>query len=122
MHDCIFNDTNFIWQLKISAETFCYIPEETYIYKYHDSTSMGENTDKVPYNIFPVLDFLQDFLEKNNVSEKLWKLYYAFKFYTLNKIHAGLSPQVKLEYFKEVSKTIKHDPDITHLLMMHSLD
>ena len=122
LHDCIYNDTNFIWELKITANTFCYIPEETYIYKLHDSTSMGTNANKVVYNIFKIFDFLKIFLQEYDISDKLWQIYYVFKFFTLHKVHAGLSPQIKLDYFKQVSKFIKEDPDIAHLIMMHPID
>jgi len=121
--DCIFNDTDFIWKLKIKAKTFCYIPNEVYIYRMHNnSTSTCSNADKVISNIFTILDCLKDFLDKEKISEKLWNIYYVFKFYTLYKMHAGLSPMIKLNYLKEVSKYIQSDIDITHLLMISNID
>lgn len=121
--DCIYNDTNFIWELKIRARTFCYIPDEVYIYNiYGDSTSGSSNSNKTISHIFLVFNYLNEFLKQSNISEKLWKLYYVFKFFTLNKMYAGISPQTRLNYFHKVSKEIENDMDITHLLMMYPMN
>ena len=73
--------------------------------------------------IIQVLKFcFEKYLNSLNISEKLWKIYYVFKYFTFNKMCAGILPQTKLEYLHNVSKAIKNDMDITHLLMMHPIE
>ena len=80
--DCIFNDTSFIWQLKIAANSFCYIPD--YVYEQHmhnDSTSGSIHAnDDTPFDIFDSFNHLEKFLKARGVSTNIWLLYTIYKF------------------------------------------
>ena len=120
LSDRIFNDTDFIWELKIKAKNFCYIPEEVYINKMHsDSSSGSKNIEKIAYEMFYIIEYLKEFLEKEQVSDKIWQLYYAYKFYSLQKMHVGSPLMIQYKYNKRISEAIRNDPDVTHLLMIY---
>ena len=67
--DYIFNDTDFIWKLKIMAQTFMYVPDYIYIQHEHkDSASGSGNTKTNAFNIFESFNNLERFLSSGSCS------------------------------------------------------
>ena len=79
--DCIFNDASFIWQLKIAAKTFAYIPDIVYQQHHHDDSTSGpvHAYDGTSFNTFLSFNHLEKFLKQRGVSEQIWRYYTMYK-------------------------------------------
>ena len=116
--DYVFNDTDFIWKLKITAETFCYIPD--YIYKqneHKDSTSGSLNNNKYVFEIFKCFDNLEKFLKEQSVNYDIWQYYTLYAFRMLLGHSGGNFTQENYQKFLDKIKSVLlRNPDISYLL------
>ena len=81
LDDCVYNDSGFIWKLKVLAQSYCYIPKYIHIYNEHkDSVSGIENINKYQLALFDMFSNLAYFLKIHNVNSYVWTLYAMFEF------------------------------------------
>ena len=80
--DCIFNDASYIWELKIEAKSFCYLPEYIYKQNHHKDSTSGSihANDNTAFGIFESFNYLEKFLKMHGVSSRIWLLYTIYKF------------------------------------------
>ena len=121
--DCIYNDTDFIWRLKLLAKSFYYIPDRVYIHNDHeDAVSGANNADKNTFETFRMFQFLEQFLHEQKISSNLWDYYFAYKFIRFYVQSCGLTPKTKASFFQQVGEAIKTDRNIAYIFSIYPLD
>lgn len=116
--DCIYNDTSFIWKLKILAKHYCYAPE--YIYKqnqYASSTSGQNNVNKNVFQIFYAFEDLRNFIQNLNLSYE-FTLYFSCYEFRMLLGHTGgtLKTNIHEQYMDRFAKEIQKNPNILDLV------
>ena len=113
--DCVFNDADYIWRLKIASNSFRYIPN--YIYEHHhheDSVSGKKNANVNSFHIFTVFKELEKFLKEQGASQRLWQLFTMYKFRMLYGQGDNLSPELRIKYMQQVKEAFQFEFDITN--------
>ena len=122
LSDCVYNDVDFIWKLKIAAQSFCYIPD--YIYKqnmHHGSTSSPENADKNELDVFIAFQNLERFLKERAVSNNIWQVYSIYEFNTLYvHMQAQLSDDIYNIFMKKYAEEMNRNIDISQIIDKNS--
>ena len=116
--DCVFNDTDFIWKLKLTAQNFCYIPDYIYIQHEHkDSVSGQQRNNQTAFDIFISFNSLEKFIKQNFISYKLWELFAMYKF-RMEYGHSGgdFSLNNYTKYYEKLKSEIKCELDVTNLI------
>lgn len=116
--DYVFNDTDFIWKLKIKAKSFCYIPNYIYRQNEHkDSTSGTINNNKNIFDIIQAFYNLEVFLKNESINNMLWKLYTLYGFRMLLGHSSGnLTEENYNKFLNEIQMFILRNPDINDQL------
>lgn len=117
--DCIFNDTDFIWKLKLTAKSFCYLPEYIYEYHEHDNSASGKkNTGQNAFDIFESFNYLEKFLKEHSASKKMWILYTIYKFRMAYGHSGGIDPSLDRyqEFMNRLQKEMKREINVAEYI------
>ena len=116
--DCVFNDTDFIWKLKLTVKTFCYLPDYIYIQHSHSDSASGEdNADKNIFNIFIALNSLEKFLKYRNTPASLWQLFALYKFQIqYGQSKSQISQDVYIKYMSKLKEEMQRELNINDML------
>lgn len=88
--DAVYNDSTFIWEAKIMAKSFKYIPKFLYIHNdHHSSTSGMNNHNKYYKHIFINFHRLKEILLNLKVDSNILIIYTLFEFHTLMYMKNG---------------------------------
>ena len=116
--DCIYNDTSFIWKLKLLAHQFCYIPD--YIYKQNehaDSVSGSISKDENVFQIFKVFEDLKTFVISLQLPPMFIKYLMLYEFrMIIGHTGGNFTPEVKEKFLNRLAEEIKSNVDITEEL------
>lgn len=113
--DYIYNDTDFIWKLKLLAQSFVYAPEYIYRQNEHaDSVSGSAHTSTNAFYIFRSMINLERFLKQQSVPYKIWILFALFKFRMIYGHSTGIKSEPAHTNFIEMLKMeLKRDGDFS---------
>ena len=116
--DYIFNDTDFIWKLKLTAQTFCYIPEYIYKQNQHKDSVSGANFTYIhAFDIFESFDNLERFLKYMEVPYRIWTCFAIYRFRMCYGHLSGIKDPEAFNRFKSILKNnIKRDGNYSHII------
>lgn len=102
--DYIFNDTSFVFKLKVLAHDFRYIPDVVYKWKVHDSAS---HSTKYPLNVVECYDEIEKFLKKEGIN--IWKIFSISRLNTYYWNVERLTPETRGEFINIAKRDVRRD-------------
>lgn len=113
--DYIYNDTDFIWKLKLLAQSFVYAPEYIYRQNEHaDSVSGSAHTSTNAFYIFRSMINLERFLKQQSVPYKIWVLFALFKFRMVFGHSTGIvSEPEHTDFIEMLKRELRRDGDFS---------
>ena len=115
--DCVYNDTNIIFKLKITASSFRYISSYIYIQHGHKESVSHNNADINAFQVIDAFHNLEQFLKELGVSNDVWKLYTLYKIRTLigHSESKFSSEKIYHNFLSAIQKDLSHElylPDL----------
>lgn len=104
----IFEDTEFFFRFLFQANRMSFIRDFCYVYRQNVEGSIVENGDKRYFDVFGVIDSVENELVKKGLFEKLKIQFYEFKFNVLRYRYKTIRQEYKNEFKARVIKEVKN--------------
>lgn len=111
----VYEDVLFHVKSILRASKISFVPKFFYVYNISNSESIMHDNSKI-FDIFKIIDLVEDFLLENNYFEELKLEFYFFKIHQilqyLNKTHNENFFEIAKEKFDELNKIFTEDIEI----------
>lgn len=116
--DYVFNDTDFIWKIKLTANSFCYIPDYIYKQNQHKDSASGANYTHIhAFDILEAFDNLERFLKRLEVPYRIWICFAIYRFRMCYGHSEGIKkPEAHDRFVNMLKENIKRDGDYTYIV------
>lgn len=122
--DAVYNDSSFMWEVKIMAKSFKYIPKFLYIHNdHHNSTSGMNNHNKYYKHIFINFRRLKEILLNLKVDSNILIIYTLFEFNTLMYMKNGnFTDTIFNDFMNQFTIELNNNINIENILCNEDLE